>query len=106
MGYTAQSMKISDLMRAVEAGKFYLPAIQREFVWPAAKIEALFDSLMRGYPIGTLLLWEVRRPAIHEFQFYKLISDFDVRSSHNVKANLRSRDECYGVLDGQQRVTS
>ena len=61
---------------------------------------------MRDYPIGTLLLWEVRRPAIHDFQFYELIRDFDVRSSHNVKANLRLRDECYGILDGQQRVTS
>jgi len=99
-------MKIADLMRDIDAGKYYLPAIQREFVWPAAKIEALFDSLMRGYPIGTLLLWEVRRPAIHEFQFYKLISDFDVRHTHNVKANLNLRDECYGLLDGQQRVTS
>ena len=34
MGYIAQSMKVSDLMRAIESGKYYLPAIQREFVWP------------------------------------------------------------------------
>jgi len=106
MSYAAESMTIADLIRGVDANKYYLPAIQREFVWPSDKIEALFDSLMRGYPIGVLLLWDVRKPAIHEFQFYQLIRDFDVRKPHNIKANLTVRDECLGVLDGQQRITS
>lgn len=106
MSYAAESMTIADLMRDVDAGKYYLPAIQREFVWPSEKIESLFDSLMRGYPIGVLLLWDVRKPAIHEFQFYQLLRDFDVRVPHNIKANLVVRDECLGILDGQQRITS
>jgi hypothetical protein len=106
MGYQAQSMRIVDLIRGVEANKYYLPAIQREFVWPPDRIEQLFESLMRGYPIGTLLLWEVRQPAIHEFQFYELMRDFDVRRPHNVKVDLSKRDECLGILDGQQRVTA
>jgi uncharacterized protein with ParB-like and HNH nuclease domain len=106
MGYQAQSMRIVDLARGVESNKYYLPAIQREFVWPADRIEQLFESLMRGYPIGTLLFWEVRAPSIHEFQFYQLIREYDVRHSHNVKADLSARDECLGILDGQQRVTA
>lgn len=106
MSYAAESMTIATLMRDIDAGKYYLPAIQREFVWPSEKIEALFDSLMRGYPIGVLLLWDVQKPAIHEFQFYQLLRDFDVRKPHNIKANLSVRDECLGVLDGQQRITS
>lgn len=106
MSYTAEATTIAELMRDIHAGKYYLPAIQREFVWSATKIESLFDSLMRGYPIGTLLLWDVRKPAINDFQFYELIRDFDIRKSHNTKANLRGRDECFGILDGQQRVTS
>ena len=106
MSYTAQSATIAELMHDIGAGKYYLPAIQREFVWPAGKIEGLFDSLMRGYPIGILLLWQVRKPAIHDFQFYELLRDFDVRKTHNIKANLSLRDECFGILDGQQRVTS
>jgi len=47
MSYIADSMTIADLMRDIDANKYYLPAIQREFVWPSEKIEALFDSLMR-----------------------------------------------------------
>jgi len=36
-----------------------LPAIQREYVWEPGQITALFDSLMRGYPIGGFLSWKV-----------------------------------------------
>jgi len=89
-----------------EIDDYYLPAIQREFVWPPEKIEALFDSLLRGYPIGTLLIWDVREPEIHEFTFYDLIRNFDVRNTHNEKVNLANRKSCKGILDGQQRITS
>ncbi len=104
MSYTPQSMPIHRLM--LDLHDYYLPAIQREFVWPSDKIEALFESLLRGYPIGTLLLWDVRAPAVHDFQFYELIRDFDVRARHNVQANLSIRQQCVGILDGQQRITA
>jgi uncharacterized protein with ParB-like and HNH nuclease domain len=104
MGYSAQSLTIFELINDIES--YYLPAIQREFVWSSEKIERLFDSLLRGYPIGTMLRWDVRTPAIHEFQFYELIRDYDVRNPHNIKANLAAREQCNGVLDGQQRITS
>jgi len=58
MSYKADAITIGDLMRDIKS--YYLPAIQREFVWPPEKIEALFDSILRGYPIGTLLIWDVR----------------------------------------------
>src|SRR2546425_3493393 len=38
---------------------WFLPALQREFVWDASRICQFFDSLMRGYPISSLLLWDV-----------------------------------------------
>jgi hypothetical protein len=97
-------MTVYELLSDIHS--YYLPAIQREFVWPPEKIEALFDSILRGYPIGTLLRWDVREPAVHEFQFYELIRNYDVRQPHNVKANLSTRTQCYGILDGQQRVTA
>lgn len=104
MSYVARSMTVFELMESID--EYYLPAIQREFVWQPEQIEALFDSLLRGYPIGTLLLWDVRKPAIHDFQFYKLFTDYDVRRTHNSKADLTIRERCSGVLDGQQRLTS
>jgi uncharacterized protein with ParB-like and HNH nuclease domain len=104
MSYKSQSITVNDLI--IHVGDYYLPAIQREFVWPALKIENLFDSMLRGYPIGTMLLWDVQLPAIHEIPFYELIRNFDVRESHNIKANLNPRSSCLGILDGQQRITS
>jgi uncharacterized protein with ParB-like and HNH nuclease domain len=37
---------------------YFLPAIQREYVWNPDQIIQLFDSLMRNYPIGSFLFWE------------------------------------------------
>lgn len=104
MSYESRSITVFELVNHID--DYYLPAIQREFVWPSAKIESLFDSILRGYPIGTLLLWDVQPPAIYDFPFYDLIRDFDVRKGHNIKANLNVRTKCFGILDGQQRITS
>lgn len=104
MSYESRSMTVFELVNHI--GDYFLPAIQREFVWQSSKIESLFDSLLRGYPIGTLLLWDVQPPAIFDFPFYELIRDFDVRKAHNIKANLNARTNCFGILDGQQRITS
>lgn len=40
-------------LKFVESDRLLLPGIQRSFVWKARQIEQLFDSLMRGYPIGS-----------------------------------------------------
>jgi hypothetical protein len=102
--YTSISKNIKVLMDEIE--DYYLPAIQREFVWSSDQIEGLFDSLIRGYPIGTLLFWKVREPAVHEAQFYELVRNFDERKAHNVKANMDGKTKCVGILDGQQRITA
>jgi len=101
---SAQSLTVFELINDIQ--NYFLPAIQREFVWTPEKTEKLFDSLLRGYPIGTMLRWDVRTPAIHDFQFYEPIRDYDVRTPHNIKANLAVREQCFGILDGQQRLTS
>ena len=43
-----------------EGGGFWLPNIQRPFVWSEEQIARLFDSIMREYPISTLLVWKTR----------------------------------------------
>lgn len=105
MSYSSEQKSIRQFVRDI-IPKSYLPAIQRELVWGMDRIENLFDSITRGYPIGTLLLWNVRKPAIHEYSFYELVRDYDVASPHNTKANLDELTECYGILDGQQRTTA
>lgn len=39
--------------------KYFLPAIQRPYVWTADQIVALFDSLLKAYPISTFMFWGV-----------------------------------------------
>ena len=50
---------IKEAIENIESNKYLLPAIQREFVWKHSKIEWLFDSIMRNYPISSFLFWEV-----------------------------------------------
>ena len=100
------TQKIGDFLEDVRLNKYYLPAIQRELVWGTDRIEKLFDSLLRGYPVGTMLRWRVPSERFKDFTFYELVREFDVREPHNVKADLGAAPECFGILDGQQRTTA
>lgn len=86
---------------------YLLPAIQREFVWSTYQIERLFDSLMKGYPIGSFLFWEVDKENIKKYQFYRFLNNYHEKDKkHNEKANLRGKNRITAILDGQQRLTS
>lgn len=50
--------QLSKLVDDIELGEIGLPDIQRPFVWEAAKVRDLFDSMYRGYPVGHLLFWD------------------------------------------------
>lgn len=72
--------------------EFLLPAIQREFVWDVDQITQLFDSLMKGYPIGSFLFWEVQAENVQDYQFYEFIRDYHEKTGkRNPKANLTAR---------------
>ncbi|WP_187853263.1 DUF262 domain-containing protein [Helicobacter pylori] len=103
-------------------GRYFLPDIQREYVWlqnaDGKKIEQLFDSILRGYPIGSFLFWKLPKEDIAKsdeqdsdklnFQLYQFITNYDERKPHNEKIRIEQikRDDLYIVLDGQQRLTS
>ena len=66
---------------------------------------------MRGYPIGTFLFWNLADAEnIHEYSFYKFLTHYDEDSNkHNELApfpQLENKEGYYGVLDGQQRLSS
>lgn len=58
---TARTWKVEDLIKAVSQGRLTTPFFQRPLKWEDGDRVALFDSIRRGFPIGTLLLR--RRPA-------------------------------------------
>jgi len=86
----------------------YLPAIQRRFVWDMKQICDLFDSMMRGYPIGTFLFWEVEDEKRHDYAFYEFIREYSAHASKccNPTAPRTLPQNLTGVLDGQQRLNS
>jgi uncharacterized protein with ParB-like and HNH nuclease domain len=101
------SKPIKDVIKEIRDGKIYLPAIQRKFVWNYGKIEALFDSIMCDYPIGTFLFWDIERDNFNKFTFYKFIQEYDDRNPKNEKRPVPELNETLvGVLDGQQRLNS
>ena len=98
---------ISKALGSIERREYVLPAIQREFVWWPDQIERLFDSLMRGYPIGSFLFWIVRRGSAEQYKFYDFMLDYHERdNAHCASVGAVNRDEITAVLDGQQRLTA
>src|SRR3989344_6471419 len=83
--------------------KYFLPHIQRELVWLPPQISKLFDSLMRGYPIGTFLFWRIaKKKDITKLEFIKNYK----KGKKNEINNSTNKDEYWLVLDGQQRLQS
>lgn len=68
-----EEKKISDIIQQIEERKIYLPAIQRKFVWDKEQITDLFDSIMKGYPIGTFLFWKLKGENIKQYTFYSFL---------------------------------
>lgn len=85
-----------------EGGGFWLPNIQRPFVWSEEQIAKLFDSIMREYPISTLLVWKTKEPVKHR-KFIDLYKHDIKLSSYFVPDHSRAK---MMVLDGQQRLQS
>jgi uncharacterized protein with ParB-like and HNH nuclease domain len=90
------------LNNSEEEGGFWLPNIQRPFVWSEDQICRLFDSILREYPISTLLVWKTtsairRRKFIDNWKDTLRLSDFYVPED--------TKKKCL-VLDGQQRLQS
>ena len=85
---------------------YLLPAIQREFVWGPDQIVELFDSIMRGYPISSFLVWELHPENQRSWQAYRFIDHARWGGTHNQPTETDGIQQLTLVLDGQQRFTS
>jgi len=98
---------IAAAIRNIENNQYLLPAIQREFEWSHERIEWLFDSIMRNYPISSFLFWRVEGDTKANYKFYQFLKDFKERyKTHNEEFSTSSHNDFTAVLDGQQRLTS
>ena len=90
-----RDIDIEELIGKVKSKEITLPEIQRRYVWTSTKVRDLLDSLYRGYPTGTILVWENQEKNQPSRNL-----DVDMTPSHSaISTNLM-------LLDGQQRLTS
>src|SRR5439155_4133635 len=83
---------VGNLVDMIRNGELRLPEMQRRYVWPATRVRDLLDSLYRGYPSGTILVWETdREMPVRDLAVSQGDSPF---KGHKM------------LLDGQQRLTS
>jgi hypothetical protein len=87
-----QNIPIGTLVDMYKRGELRLPEIQRHYVWRATRVRDLLDSLYRGYPSGSILMWETDEPVPTR--------DFAIAQDTNAFAGRKL------LLDGQQRLTS
>lgn len=86
---------IKDLINDLERGRIRIPSFQRGFVWNPEQVAYFIDSIYRGFPFGSVLLWRTRNP---------------LRTERNLGPyKLPNNEPEYPIdyaLDGQQRITS
>ena len=89
------TLQYSVMINNIEQGIIKIPQFQRKFVWSIEQTASLLDSIVKGYPIGTFILWQ---------------TDERLRSIRNLgDITLPETPEGHFVqyvLDGQQRMTS
>jgi hypothetical protein len=87
--------RVDELARRILSGDILLPKFQRSFVWERDQIIALLDSVARGYPIGSVLLWQSRQ----ELRSENRIGDLQIKLP-------RPDYPVNYLLDGQQRLST
>lgn len=82
-------MQISAILDYIDNGHMALPEFQRGYVWGGEQVRGLFQSLYRGHPVGSLLVWATDAST----------------AAHRGNASL-APGVVKLLLDGQQRITS
>ncbi len=90
----ALNVTVRRLLGKVLAGEIRVPDFQRPLRWQASDVVKLFDSILKGYPIGSLLLWKKSAPAEPNLVI------------GSAKINAPPVDGAWYIVDGQQRITA
>lgn len=90
-----QTKKYDFLFNDIDTGRIKIPKFQRDFVWTKEQTAKLIDSIIKGFPIGTFILWKTNEELRH------------IKNIGNVILPDPPKGEPVSfVLDGQQRITS
>jgi hypothetical protein len=85
---------VEDLISDIKNDEIGIPEIQRNYVWKKPQIAKLLDSMYRGFPVGTILLWDTSLGV----EMRELKAGIAAHKKPDFRPKI--------VLDGQQRLTS
>ena len=85
---------LREIVTKMQDEQYAVPAFQRDLVWSSNQIIDLFDSISKGYPIGSIILWKPRPT-----DTYPIKTIFD-------EIELSGKEAQYYILDGRQRLTT
>lgn len=99
---------IKEAIDKISSRQYLLPAIQRKFIWTSKQVEMLFDSIMQGYPINSLMLWRISDGEIKKtYKFYSFLMNYrEFFGENNEFFSTNGGPDFEAVIDGQQRLTS
>ena len=91
--FESHNMDLEFVLKEIRVGRIGLPDLQRPFVWSNEKVKNLYDSMLNGFPVGYIMLWESPESYSEKIENIGL----------NEKA--LKMPKCL-VIDGQQRLTA
>jgi hypothetical protein len=90
-----EKKELSEVVKLAQDGQVAIPLFQREFVWTRQDISDLFESILRGYYVGSLLFWTVNGDP-----------DLKIEAVYGTGITEDKLKPRYLILDGQQRVSA
>jgi len=110
--YDSRRQPLADIIEKSSKNAIYLiPDLQRPYVWSPKQVILLIDSLFKGWPFGSLLLWEIHPDCYQEGEgiphrpFWQVV-DRTHNNESTVNSTMGQPATYYMVLDGQQRIQS
>ncbi|HLH71489.1 MAG TPA: DUF262 domain-containing protein [Candidatus Dormibacteraeota bacterium] len=82
-----EQARVSEIVDRAVTHRWSIPEFQRGFVWTPQKVRDLADSMWRGYPIGSFLIWYSPKPV-------------EPQTAQDAS------EPAAWVVDGQQRTTA
>ncbi|MCR5834279.1 MAG: DUF262 domain-containing protein [Selenomonadaceae bacterium] len=104
MGWETRT--VDEVISKIRGKKFVLPVIQRRLVWREDAMAKLFDTLLKGYSFGAIIILKERAERPSLFAAREFSCDGDPRTADLLPQETILQDEQFFVIDGQQRLQS
>ena len=102
---SSKDLRLTGIIEEIYSGDYQLPEFQRDYVWKDSNVKSLFESVLLGHPIGSLLILELNK----EDPIFAWTNFNGIYPEDNRKLEYEGENKLppsFLVLDGQQRLTS